>query len=485
MAGIDEKSPPPPPLVRQSSSVQIANWLSESPGRGIPEYDEQLAKCCVSMRYMQSSVLNQVTAYLDNLMKSKPLPSSFDDLLTKVIRTAYPDTPNDTAARSVMCVLTERIIWNRVKPVRDNLEWRAKYMDCMLRELADENASSQIVSILADIMDSSTQCKSRQRYSFDLLLDAYRGIHLDEITAFHNNSAGVRNPASTSAPESEEENIDQIMREWIDKFMEQYKMKAYKAAFIEPAKLYIYCTGSKNHHTVEFHATNLYGVLLLATVGVQVPVPDIHDEDMTVGLAEFLSCESEALENALNELKLAETFGRGFMSLKSLKELASAGKLNRKWESQFVFRLGRNPVESVHAATKSATIRQRQQYAKYLNNFFYFFEPKVFVERFLSVACQERHRELQFKFELMKAKIQQSKLASQKGVHRASFREALECEDYRLWIWDAVEGTIDVNRGLIFLEFLGVTRDSSTFGSSSSSSPAQVKPSGDAVCQVQ
>jgi hypothetical protein len=41
------------------------------PGAGIPQYQEQLAKSCV--KQLSSSLLNQLTAYLDHIMMSKPL----------------------------------------------------------------------------------------------------------------------------------------------------------------------------------------------------------------------------------------------------------------------------------------------------------------------------------------------------------------------------------------------------------------------------
>jgi hypothetical protein len=462
---LDEFLPAQPELRRQASAVQIAEWLSNPPGAGIPQYQEQLAKSCVKQSYLSSSVLNQLTAYLDYIMTSKPLDdcsAGVDSILVKAIRSAYPDITSDDDAKKAVCILTNGVMFERVKTVRNNLGWRAKYCDCMLRELADENAAGQIMALLADFIDSSGQCTSRQRFTFDLVVDAYRGLHNDEIYAF-NAGSGLIAPTAEIGDEAKSEDHERILKEWVAKFMEQYKIKAYKAAFIEPAKLYLASIGSLNYHTVEFHAANLYGVLLLATVGVQVPIPDINDASVTVGLANFLSAGSDFLK-AVEQFKLPEYFGRGYNSIPLAKEIISSKRIASTHNYKFIFALRGSAKENVPKATKEATEDQKNDYAKYLSNFFYFFETAVFVERFLNFAQQERSRELQHMFDQMKnmirEKYQESELKEDSTGRLSHFKEALDTEDYRMWIWDVMDGTINIKRGALLLNYLDVVKES-------------------------
>jgi hypothetical protein len=61
---------------------------------------------------------------------------------------------------------------------------------------------------------------------------------------------------------------------------------------------------------------------------------------------------------------------------------------------------------------------------------------------------------------MVREKYHESELKEADSGRLSHFKEALEMEDYRMWIWDVMDGTINIKRGALFLSYLDVVKES-------------------------
>ena len=198
-------------------------------------------------------------------------------------------------------------------------------------------------------------------------------------------AAAVAAASSPSSPSlTQAESVDQfgverdreILREWFENYIDEYKSRAFKSAFLEPAKLYWNQCGNQTLvGDVEVHSSNVFAAILLSCLGVLLPIqPYFLDSRYATP---FL--QATALHPAYACMLLPENFGRSWEAIPEVRRLAAASYCSHSSDAPFH---GNNPQEIANNALNASTA-DRQLYSAYLARFTHFFTKQFFLEKAL------------------------------------------------------------------------------------------------------
>jgi len=284
-------------------------------------------------------------------------------------------------------------------------------------------------NLLTDLTKGSAKNSiGYKRHAFNVALD-----QVDPQTRRENEE---KNDALTIAKKS--------LFEFFEYFLDDYKLKVFKAVFLEPSKVYYRAIDRIDHAIfADVHAANVYAAILLATLGVQLPVLPYFDDDEDWGRVSFLRVAARNLQyrNALRALWSLDNLGK---SSEKLAECSNFDIPNEERELEGSFFLpGRIPREIANSALDESLGSKplRQELAQYLNVFMDFFKSHIVVEKALNMINQSMSSELQLIFDDFRVK---------------DANIPAELTDYRFWIWDVNSGEFRIDRACKLLDLIGV-----------------------------
>jgi hypothetical protein len=428
---------------RRASASVIKEWSDNE--SILPEYLKAYQMCFVKREFMKKSKIDHVIEYLDGLMDEKfksdwkgkdgikigteKYKRQFEGIVIGCIKKAY-SLKSDDLATEQECMVWEIPVFHRVCRVYSELEdWRVKYLFLALRELENKLDSGTLVSLLADLAKAGNECLGRKRIAFHMILDV-----VDPTRDWGNKTDESKDDLGNSL---------RVIQDFMRNYIDQFKLKAFRTAFLEPATACLAAMDEAQSilDSVNVHGFSVYSTILIATVGVRVPMIGwIDDPDCELGCVDFLhyAKNSSKMQLFLEDLKKPENFGKGYQAIHG-----HSFKLPRKVqgpENLFLFP-GKTPREIAHYAARdnSSDSNRRILLAAYLENFMSYFTVEFFVEKALSSLVQERETHVDEIFRNMK----QSGLLSKEG----------DDEEVKFWLWDVMSGKFNLQRGIQLLQF--------------------------------
>jgi hypothetical protein len=388
-----------------------------------------------------------------------------------MIRKAYdqPDAPEEDL-KTLKCVVEGMTIYDCMVAIHNNIAWRAPYYYAALRECYQIMDGGQLIQLLAAMTKGGNECIGRKRYAFSTLMDLVDPFReagpfcedgSDELPPvpvslsppFAGASAsleGLSALQSNGSPPLVATQPHPVARAraalWTraEGFLDEYKENAFKAAFMEPVKVYVRCTGGKDLEVgnAQVHGANTYAAVLLSTLGVQLPLQPFLDDAHAHGRRCFLAVESTEYHAALRALASPENFGRDSIMMKECKGFRIAKKI----PEVFVFE-GSTPrcISNAAVDPDEQSAPKRAALAPYLERFMNYFTEDVLLERLFNFLSDERPDAMATCF----AAMQRSMAGFYDSADDGDF------DDYRYWFWDEDAWTFDVDRALHFFGSLG------------------------------
>ena len=408
--------------------------------------------------------------------------ANFIDLVKKMIRKVYITDNNNNNRRvreeEINDPLEGRNLYTHIVKYYKDLASRSIYLHAAFMQLYEKEESSGLIGILSLAARAGAECFARQRMAFSSillsispfipsssLLSSSSSLPIDDNNNDNNNNNNdINNNNNDDNNKGNGEGISEEIKEerkrveedkkrvleWFEEYMDEYKAKAFKSAFLEPSKLYFHMVGEYVlRDDVEVHGSNVFAALLLSTLAVQLPtVPYLND---VVNPAPFLSLPS--LSPAYDLFLQPQYFGHDWTAIGKIQEIIRSSNHNYYYHHQRVGRgvfSGSTPKEIANYAVR-AEGRDREEYLRYISRFSHFFKAPFFLERtFLQVMSDDGQPLL----------IQ--RLFSHYVNHVLPSSSDLspdQRKDIRNWIYEADEDGVEysflISRCLLFIHWLG------------------------------
>jgi hypothetical protein len=263
-----------------------------------------------------------------------------------MIRAAYllDEAIDDDEVKRTRCAIEGFNIHDCIAAIYRAVGWRAKYFYVALRQCSETMESGRLFCLLSALAKGGNECLTRKRYALNVVLDLVDPEASPSVSA----SCQAPLPAAVALlslpPEGDRAggragggagggaggcDVDGLggplgraearLRACADRYLDEYKDGAFRAAFMEPVKVYTRASGGGDLEVgnATVHAANAYAAVLLATLGVQLPIQPFLDDDHAVGRRAFLAAARlcPAYQAALDALARPENFGKDAASL--------------------------------------------------------------------------------------------------------------------------------------------------------------------------
>lgn len=427
-------------LSRQTSVQVVKYWIKRAASSEniAPEFRSAYEKNCVNRSLMKETSIQHVFQYLDDLIDIASIKTGsvkdFQKVLRQCMDKAYPELNGKSDEMEYLrftCPITNTFIFNDTLRLYNAFSWRQKYFHVGLFDLKEKLEPEMLMGLFTEFSRASSLCIAGKRFAFNLIMDL-----VDTAP-----SQSTANPSITSG---KDENSQRIIEAFVTKFIGEFIGNAFRAAFMEPTKMCHRAIDKDSclGEVAEQHAVNVYSALITAAVGIPVPIPYIDDEYGYGGCCSFLGCKNDRYVEGIKALLKKENFGKSYQVVKECRNVGITK--NSVHTQKFIFDPTMSPREQGNAIASDLPEfkEERIVFAEYVSNFMDCFQVDFFVEKVLNRLNQGRPKEVQHMFTVFK-----------RG------RPDIEEDDYRFWIWDVLEGTMDTSRAVEFLQFLQIIRN--------------------------
>jgi len=419
-------------LALKSSQDVIQTWANSE--FTCDEYKKAKDMMIVKHSLLSQSKLGAALVAIDKLLADNSLTEDFDTVLIRAISTAYGCSKRK--AKNQRCMLGGYILHRSISQIYHSFSWRQPYLQFCLQQVISEDESA-LIGVLNILARGGSECKARKLMAFNSVCQriAYSKSLLQELQ------------------EEMEEDVEPciaIIREYLDTFIDDFKTKAFKSAFLEPTKVYFHCVCDYvMEGDVEVHGANTYAAVLLSTLGIKLPIIPYLQDDIK-GCCAFLRCK--ALAPVFQEMLEKENFGKEW----------------RKWPScradfvpnrQFVFSELRTVISVANLAISGDKNhnKQRKEIAKYCERFAYFFSPEFFFEKaIMALIGDSGHPDaVDQVFEIL-----QKKELAKKEEKMANIDENL-CTATRIyeWLYDVDDDySFSASNAYKFFDLIGIVK---------------------------
>ncbi len=479
------------------------------------EYRAASELIIVHPKFMCHSNMQRTLAFLRGLMNSPSSPllrhPSFDAAMRRAIAKAYdlpswrnasPDVraagstfSSDYAdANSQYCLLGGYHLTHDIRELCSSMGWRSKFVHAALVELTDREESSGLIGVLSLLARGGRECQARRMMAFSTLLQRVSSLIRDEereeVVGGKENveeeSGGgsdiVITDSELAKQEKEADDGDgerqrdadadadggdsklpptpaplpvesfRIVRQFLVDYVEQHKFLAFKSAFLEPTRL-VFDRMQDNvmRDDVEVHGSNVYACVVMATLGVCLPLSPFLDDEPKA-CCNFL--DSTGLEQCFQDMLSPETFGRDFPLIASCRGLPRAqarATFSKVVRNRLVVEgSSAKQIGNEAARPGDANASNRQRLAPYLHRFARFFSAGFFLERAFNqlIGAEGRLPELQAVF--------QQFAISKDGAPLVGHPVPA---DVRQWVYDEDAYAFQVERALPLFRFIGIIKD--------------------------
>lgn len=166
--------------------------------------------------------------------------------------------------------------------------------------------------------------------------------------------------------------------ECMEDYLDDHKERAFKSAFIEPARFYFHSVrDSFGRDHVNVHGLNWYLALVHATLGVQVPhLPD-YDDIHTMGICDFWA---GLTDECWEHFSCPASFGSDFEGIEGLRCRQARSFIRRRVNSEQLPHGTKTLLPRIlgNIAVDPAAVQMRQALAVYPERFAHFFSRNFF-----------------------------------------------------------------------------------------------------------
>ena len=273
------------------SSVEISDrWASSS--FVCPEFRGASDMICVRRELMSSSILQRIFTFIDQHLVTHPLSGSFEEQVLRAICKAYK-LKDVSQARYQQCALGGYSLYHSVLELASSMGWRRRYLHAAIRDLTDIEDETGLMSILSLLARGGAECQARRLMAFSTVIqrmeqaltNANRAAAQEYLLSTSGlpptataaatataTATGATGDGDTDAVENERalNAAKQTLYDFMLNYLDDYKRKAFKTAFIEPTRLYFDCIrDSIMRDDAEVHGSNTYACVLLACLGIR------------------------------------------------------------------------------------------------------------------------------------------------------------------------------------------------------------------------
>eukprot|EP01097_Dermamoeba_algensis_P011818 TRINITY_DN9303_c0_g1_i1.p1 TRINITY_DN9303_c0_g1~~TRINITY_DN9303_c0_g1_i1.p1 ORF type:complete len:644 (-),score=102.31 TRINITY_DN9303_c0_g1_i1:128-2059(-) len=335
-----------------------------------PEYLLAKKNVCIKKEIMGKSTLQSSIMLLKKILEQKPLNENFQDTLLRLIQKAY-NLSHASQAYNVRCPLEGHMIYHNISSLFSTFEgdWRKPILHAALRELGTYEDETSCIGLLSLLAKGGADCLARKMMAFHTLLQ--------RVYAQHQKKQSEEKPIKNSEQNPGNVSLNYLFQ-YLEDYIEEYKLLAFRSAFLEPTKLYFNAVRDYVlRDDVEVHGSNTYAAVLLSTLGIQLPFPPVLNDEVK-GCCDFLS--ASVLSSQYEEMVESKNFGKDLRLLPKCQKINSHVPFIK--HNQFIFD-GQSPLSIANSAIsldpKQAT--QRNTLAKYLERYTQFFTPQLFLEK--------------------------------------------------------------------------------------------------------
>jgi hypothetical protein len=320
---------------------------------------------------------------------------------------------------------------------RELNDWRVKYFYLALRELLQKLDEGSMLSLLAELTKAGMECLGRKRVAFFMIMDV-----VDP----------TRNWEMSNEESNEVERSKRIIKEYMTSFIDQFKLKAFRMAFVEPAMAFFAADGDIDSvQNVNVHGFSAYSTVVLATLSVRVPmIGYMDDNNYDQGCIDFraIAKKDPELMKVLEAFGRKENFGKGYGAISETKTMKVG---STSISPPFIF-TGQNPRHLANEALRQDDSpdakEKREHLAGYLETFMSFFKTDFFVEKAIVSLIQEREKTLEVVF---KAMMQQKKAEAKEDGNGYE-------DELKFWLWDVMSGSFSVENGVELLKYCEILK---------------------------
>jgi hypothetical protein len=309
--------------------------------------------------------------------KSLSNKAAYEETAEAAVRKAYrlaAAKPADVRAQGD--ILHSCSVFHKLVRLFEVIGWRQPYLGLALNILVDLEEPDALVAKFSEVCDRAERCSSAQRQAFNLLV-AHACLIKD------NSKRRVELLESQQSAQAElKEWALYRFKECFEDFLDDHKERAFKSAFMEPARFYFHAvTDHGNRDHVNVHGLNWYLAMLHSTAGIQLPLmPEFHDPHV-MGVADFWAGLSDDAWKLFSD---PSHFGADFEGIPQLCRKPQSFVKKRLPQGEFPQGLRTDKPKALgNAAVDPASGKQkvRKSLALYLERFAYFFSSGFFVRK--------------------------------------------------------------------------------------------------------
>mmetsp|Transcript_65797 Transcript_65797/g.155437 ORF Transcript_65797/g.155437 Transcript_65797/m.155437 type:complete len:389 (-) Transcript_65797:43-1209(-) len=227
----------------------------------------------------------------------------FDGIVLQTIRKAY-GLPSNELATAQPCQLTGHPLYRSCLQLFATVG--ASYSSIFshaVRVLSASEPPEALIGHLELMARGGNECRARVLMVVHMMVERAANV------------LGKSGASGSPSPES-------VVFSFLLEFLEDYKLKAFKSTFLEPAKLYFNAVRDEHmDKDVEIHGGNTYGTFLSAAMGVQLPTV-LYTRDMVHACPAFLRCTM--LKPFYDRLLEPGSIGRDWMAVVPERERPNA-----------------------------------------------------------------------------------------------------------------------------------------------------------------
>eukprot|EP00697_Spironema_sp_BW2_P015268 gnl/Spiro4/6047_TR3103_c0_g1_i1.p1 gnl/Spiro4/6047_TR3103_c0_g1~~gnl/Spiro4/6047_TR3103_c0_g1_i1.p1 ORF type:complete len:555 (+),score=105.83 gnl/Spiro4/6047_TR3103_c0_g1_i1:25-1665(+) len=365
---------PAAPVAAPVAPVVVAVEGEEEWLRGplLPEYSQLSERIVVRPELMQRSNMHSALAFL------RSRPSGGDDFNSVALKAVYKayGVHNEREARFLSSEGAP--VLSSVLQASQGMGWREPFLVAALEVLTAREEPSGLIGIMELLARAGSTCNARRVHAFGTVV--VRAFQL----ATDVERCGVRQTESHSGPppillaSPDLAAAYSCVLEFACCFLEDFKYKAFKTAFLEPAKIAFILGGDRiAEGDVDVHGSNVYAAALLASIRVRLPLAVFFQDDAK-GTTSFLQVAQ--LHREFDLLMEPGNFGRDW---RAVRGLCVPRLYYRASDGELVVR-GISPAaiarQLVDASPRSQQVRA--EFSRYLERFVHFFSREgIFLER--------------------------------------------------------------------------------------------------------
>jgi hypothetical protein len=468
-------TPTPMPPYFQVTDLQSSSEVTESWRTSTfvhTEFQRASDMICLPRDIMSSSNLQRIFKEIDMRLYDKPLHDSFEDTVLAAISYAY-NLDSRTHALHAIDELNGYSLFRSIMALRSSLGWRQRYLQAALRDLVAIEDSTGMMSILSLLARGGAECQARRLMAFSTVMqrlgyaseqsprNASQSVSSDEAeaaaaAATTTTTADGEQVTATTSEQQVSPSI-RLLHEFLLSYLDDYKRKAFKMAFIEPTRLYFDCIYDQvMRDDAEVHGTNTYTCVLLAALGVCLPLTPQFDDEVK-GCCNFLACKS--LQPLYERLWHPDVFGRDWETLPncSNRNLRRLFKRDYAQTRSFCVHGAQTPFAVANAiiAPFKSSKSIRAEVAPYLEVFAAFFRAPLFFER--AYIAMMQNDDLAAALERVFGEMQQAERAKH-AAGEAFDASMLEATKMSEWLYDTDDFIFIVPRAHRVFRILGMAK---------------------------